>query len=201
MKFTLKTLVLLILCVASIAVADDFKTIDGKEYKNVTVSRVEPDGITVKNTKAGVIVKLYFTELPKDVQQRFNYDPQQGATYQQEREQRRQELNEAREEATRQKEEATRRNNEQLGKEQAGIQWTQEQRQKIQALQNRYADLQQKEDDLVERIREAKHEPVGSTRHPIIGSQRRELPSLQSSLSDVRREKADVKQQLEQLQH
>jgi len=24
---------------------DDFKTIDGKEYKNVTVSRVEPDGI------------------------------------------------------------------------------------------------------------------------------------------------------------
>ncbi len=179
MKFTLKTLVLLILCVASIAVADDFKTIDGKEYKNVTVSRVEPDGITVKNTKAGVIVKLYFTELPKDVQQRFNYDPQQGATYQQEREQRRQELNEAREEATRQKEEATRRNNEQLGK----------------------AELQQKEDDLVERIREAKHEPVGSTRHPIIGSQRRELPSLQSSLSDVRREKADVKQQLEQLQH
>src|SRR5947199_4206052 len=95
--------ILAALC-ASLAMADDFKTIDGKEYKNVKVSRVEPDGITVKNTKAGVIVKLYFTELPKDVQQRFNYDPLQGATYQQEREQRRQELNEAREEATRRKE-------------------------------------------------------------------------------------------------
>jgi hypothetical protein len=33
---------------ASIAVADDFKTINGKEYKNATVSRVEPDGIVVR---------------------------------------------------------------------------------------------------------------------------------------------------------
>jgi hypothetical protein len=55
----------------SIALADDFKTIDGKEYKNVTVSRVEPDGVIVK-TKSG-ISKVYFTELPKEVQQRFNY--------------------------------------------------------------------------------------------------------------------------------
>ena len=58
---------------ASLAVADDFKTIDGKEYKNVTVSRVEPDGIVLKN-KSG-IAKVYFVELPKDVQERFNYNP------------------------------------------------------------------------------------------------------------------------------
>jgi hypothetical protein len=58
---------------ASIALADDFKTINGKEYKNVTVTRVDPDGINVKNTKAGVIAKLYFTELPKEVQERFHY--------------------------------------------------------------------------------------------------------------------------------
>ena len=38
---------------ASFTLADDFKTIDGKEYKNVTVSEEEPDGITVKNAKAG----------------------------------------------------------------------------------------------------------------------------------------------------
>jgi hypothetical protein len=56
----------------SIALADDFKTIDGKEYKNVTVSGVEPDGI-VLISKSG-ISKVYFTELPKDVQQRFGYD-------------------------------------------------------------------------------------------------------------------------------
>ena len=54
-----------------LALAEDFKTIKGKEYKDATVSRVEADGIVVK-TKSG-IVKLYFTELPKDVQERFHY--------------------------------------------------------------------------------------------------------------------------------
>ena len=59
---------------ASLAVADDFKTIKGKEYKNVTVTRVEPDGIVLK-TKSG-IAKVYFIELPKDAQERFGYDVQ-----------------------------------------------------------------------------------------------------------------------------
>jgi len=43
----MKTLVLSILCVASVALADDFKTIDGKKHKNVKVKRVEPDGIVL----------------------------------------------------------------------------------------------------------------------------------------------------------
>src|SRR6266487_2820814 len=68
----MKTLALLILCVGSVVLADDFKTIDGKEYKNVTISRVEPDGI-VLITKSG-ISKVYFTELPKEVQESFHYD-------------------------------------------------------------------------------------------------------------------------------
>jgi hypothetical protein len=59
--------------------ADDFKTLAGKEYKNATVTGVEPDGIVVK-TKTG-ISKLYFVQLPKEVQQRFNYNPQGAATY------------------------------------------------------------------------------------------------------------------------
>ena len=63
----------------SIALADDFKTIDGKEYKNATVSRVEPDGI-VLITKSG-ISKVYFTELPKDVQERFHYDAAKAAEF------------------------------------------------------------------------------------------------------------------------
>src|SRR5215813_8547223 len=70
--------ILAVLC-ASLALADDFKTINGKEYKNATVSRVEPDGIVIKG-KSG-IVKLYFTELPTDVQERFHYDPQKGAEF------------------------------------------------------------------------------------------------------------------------
>ncbi len=62
---------------ASLAVADDFKTTGGKEYKDATVSRVEPDGIVLR-TKSG-ISKVYFTELPKDVQERFHYNPTSAA--------------------------------------------------------------------------------------------------------------------------
>ena len=58
---------------ASLALAEDFKTINGKEYKNAEVSRVEPDGIVLR-TKSG-ISKLYLTELPKEVQERFHYNP------------------------------------------------------------------------------------------------------------------------------
>jgi hypothetical protein len=57
---------LTVCAVTSIALADDIKTIYGKEYKNATLSRVEPDGIVLK-TKSG-ISKVYFVELPKEVQ-------------------------------------------------------------------------------------------------------------------------------------
>jgi hypothetical protein len=76
---TVKTLTLLTMCVASLALADDFKTIAGKEYKDATVNGVEPDGIIVKY-KSG-ISKLYFAELPKEVQDRFHYDPQRATAY------------------------------------------------------------------------------------------------------------------------
>jgi len=68
-----------ILCFTSVALADDFKAIDGKEYKNVTVSRVEPDGIMLMS-KSG-ISKVYFTELPKEVQERFHYDAAEATAY------------------------------------------------------------------------------------------------------------------------
>ena len=64
---------------ASLALAEDFKTINGKEYKDATVTHVEPDGIVVK-TKTG-ISKVYFTELPKEVQERFHYDSAQAAHF------------------------------------------------------------------------------------------------------------------------
>ena len=66
------TLAILAVLAASIALADDFKTINGKEYKNATVSRVEPNGIVIRFS--GGIVKIAFTELPKEVQKRFGYD-------------------------------------------------------------------------------------------------------------------------------
>jgi hypothetical protein len=73
------TLAIIAVLSVSVALADDFKTMDGKEYKDATVSRVEPDGIVVK-TKSG-ISKLYFVQLPQEVQQRFHYDPQTASAY------------------------------------------------------------------------------------------------------------------------
>ena len=53
----------------SLSLAEDFKTISGKIYKDATISRVEADGLILK-TKTG-ISKVYFIELPKDVRERF----------------------------------------------------------------------------------------------------------------------------------
>jgi len=75
----MKVLAFLIPCFTTVALADDFKLVSGKEYKNVTVSRVEPDGIVLK-TKSG-ISKVYFVELPNDVQQRFHYNAAIAAAY------------------------------------------------------------------------------------------------------------------------
>ena len=69
-------IVILAVCLASVSLADDFKAISGKEYKNVTVTRVEPDGLVLR-TKSG-ISKVYFTELPQEVQERFHYNAQQA---------------------------------------------------------------------------------------------------------------------------
>ena len=57
----------------SMALAEDFKTINGKEYKDATITRVEGDGIVLR-TKTG-ISKVYFAELPQDVQKRFRPTP------------------------------------------------------------------------------------------------------------------------------
>ncbi len=75
----MKLVLFLILCFTTVAIADDFKLADGKEYKNVTVTRVEPDGIVLR-TKSG-ISKIYFVELPRDVQERFHYNVAIASAY------------------------------------------------------------------------------------------------------------------------
>ena len=70
-KYCRTALAILAALSTSLATAEDFKTINGKEYKDATVTSVEADGIVVR-TKSG-ITKIYFTELPKDVQERFHY--------------------------------------------------------------------------------------------------------------------------------
>ena len=64
------TLILAVLF-ASLALSEDFKTTSGKVYKEATVSRVEGDGIVLKTEKG--IFKVYFAELPQEVQERFHW--------------------------------------------------------------------------------------------------------------------------------
>jgi hypothetical protein len=63
--------VILAVLFASLALSEDFKTTSGKVYKDATVSRVEGDGIVLR-TETGIF-KVYFTELPQDVQERFHW--------------------------------------------------------------------------------------------------------------------------------
>ena len=70
-KYCRTTVVILAVLFASLALSEDFKTTNGKVYKDATVSRIEGDGIVLK-TEAG-ISKVYFTELPPEVQERFHW--------------------------------------------------------------------------------------------------------------------------------
>ena len=71
MKYSQIPLAILASLSASLALAEDFKTVSWKIYKDATISHVEADGIVLR-TKTG-ISKVYFAELPKDVQERFHY--------------------------------------------------------------------------------------------------------------------------------
>jgi len=59
--------------------AEDFTTIDGKKYQNVTLSRVEPDGLVVIAEDG--ILKIPFLKLSKEVQAKYGYDAAQAAEF------------------------------------------------------------------------------------------------------------------------
>ena len=105
-KVCLCSLALVLALTCNRTIADDFKTVDGKEYKNAEVIRVELDGIVLK-VKSG-IAKVYFTELPKEVQERFHYDPDAALDYSA-AQAGRQDLLEQHAQAKREREEAQRR--------------------------------------------------------------------------------------------
>ena len=194
----MKVLPFLMLCSVSVAQADDFRTITGKEYKNATVSRVEPDGIVLTN-KAG-ISKVYFTELPKDVQERFGYDSQRAADYSAQQSAGLDQARKEQAETSRREAEATQKANQYQAEQQT-------RQNELRALQSRYEELQRQEDDLLLRIGEAKkpgpayfggknNKTVRHSPNP----QAPQLPLLQSHLKDVRHEKDQVRKQLEKAQ-
>ncbi len=190
-----KVFTFLILSCTSAVFSEDFKTVNGKEYKDATVTRVEPDGIVVK-TKAGMS-KLYFAELPKEIQQRFHYDPQKASAYSGEQTANYTAYQQQQAEAQRQREDAAAKNNAILAEQQAA-------KNRIQALQDRHAALQQEENALLLRIGEAKQpgpeywHGKHKSHHP--NPQKSQLPLLQSQLTDVRSEKKQVQRQLEKAQ-
>src|SRR6202035_1232041 len=116
-KYWQTALAILGVLAVSIALGDDFKTINGKEYKNVTVSRVEPDGIMVAS-KSGIL-KLYFVELPKEVQERFNYNSEKAAAYSAAQDAALQQARKQQEEAGRKEKEAIARAQKEAGQKEA----------------------------------------------------------------------------------
>ena len=125
-----RVLTLLILSLTAAAFSEDFKTVNGKEYKDATITRVEPDGIVVK-TKSGMS-KVYFAELPKEVQERFHYDPQSATAFSAEQAANYAAYQQQQTEAQRQREDAAAKNNAMLAEQQAA-------KNRIQALQDRRA--------------------------------------------------------------
>jgi len=198
------TSLILIVCFASLALGDDFKTIEGKEYKNAKVSRVEPDGIVLM-TKSG-ISKVYFTELPKEVQERFHYDPDKAAAYSAEQNAALEQLRKQQEEGQVRAKFATERKNNAAGDELAATESANNQQHRIQTLQARYDELQKQDDDLVRRIQEAEQLPryltgqSGRKHYSYLNPAWRYVPDWQKSLNDVRHEKDQVKQQIDQAQ-
>jgi hypothetical protein len=194
----IKILSFLSLSLISVALAYDFKTVSGKEYKDVTVSRVEPDGLVLMS-KSG-ISKVYFTELPKDVQERFGYDPQKAADYSAQQNAGLEQVRKQREEVLRREAEATQKANQYRAEQQS-------RQNEVRALQARYDELQRQEDDLLLRIGEAKQPgPAyrgGKNNKTLLhrpNPQASQLPLLQSHLKDVRHEKDQVRKQLEKTQ-
>ncbi len=199
----MKVVTFSILCFTSVILADDFKTNDGKEYKNAAVSRVEPDGIVI-TTNSG-ISKLYFTELPRDVQERFQYDPERAATYVSQqadayaKQQSLAQAAQAAEERNKHWKDAV------VEHQQAQAAAKQAKQGAISGFVARLQELQQQEDELLARLAHAKQAQKAASRirkrNPGYSDPSElEIPLLRSHLNDVRHDKNEAKRQLERAQ-
>jgi hypothetical protein len=190
-----KVVTFLIQCFTSAAFAEDFKTVNGKEYKDATVTRVDPDGVVVK-TKSG-ITKVYFIELPKEVQERFHYDSEKAASYSAEQAANYTAYQKQQDETQRQQQAADAKSKAALAEQQAATNRTQ-------ALQTRFGELQKQEDDLLRQIGQAKqpgpeYRQGKSVRHQP-NPQHAQSPLLESHLKAVRRDNPEVRKQLDNAQ-
>ncbi len=81
----MKRLFIISMAAAAISVsALDITTLDGKTYKNVSVSSITPVGFDISYTaKNGAMVLrgLKFTNLPEKIRKKFHYDPAKAAAF------------------------------------------------------------------------------------------------------------------------
>jgi hypothetical protein len=194
---------ILVLTPAPLALADDFTTTNAREYKNATVTRIEPDGIVLKS-KSG-ISKVYFTELPKEVQERFHYNPEKAAAAQAAYAEQAAEANKQAEELDKQRNEASKQGL------QRQSQWAGQQakQQNIQALTDRLAELENQEENLLAEIGKAEKAQEDARRRWVASGLNQpnstdpseaNLPLLRGRLDNVRDEKQRVREELNRAQ-
>jgi hypothetical protein len=190
------TITILAALSVSLALAADFKTNNGKEYKNAIVTQVDPDGIVVK-TKTS-ISKLYFLELTEDVRTRYHYDPEKAAAAQAAAVQQTEQINRQAAELDKQQKEQHKQQAEQVAKQQ-----------NVQALMDRSVELQQEEENLRAKIGRVENTgAVSWSRWNTQGSvhvyandpARADLPLLRGRLENVREEKQKVTAELNRAQ-
>ena len=93
----IRWLPLVLLWTAAPLHAEDLTTLDGKVYKDYTVTKVEPDGLSIRHAEG--TAKVPFHRLPDEVQRQHGYDPFHAYDYDQE-EARKEREAEARKDAT-----------------------------------------------------------------------------------------------------
>ena len=152
-------------------------------------------------TKGG-ISKVYFAELPTDVQERFHYDPNTAAAAQAAGLRQTQEVNEFNKQA----EELEKQRN---AEQQAQSVQLQAKYNNIQALTDHPSDLQRQEQNLLVRIGKVEKAQTDARRkwlsppyyqhqsQPYTDPAEAELPVLRGNLENVREEKQRVRQELE----
>ncbi len=182
---------------ASFALADDFKTNNGKEYKNAIVTQVDPDGIVVRTKTA--ISKLYFPELPEDVRTRYHYDPEKAAAAQAAAVQQTREMNRQAAELDNQQKEQQQQQGGQVARQQ-----------NIQALENARQDLLQQEEALLVQIGQIKAaQEIAHRRYVngfytsdshLVAQSEANLPLFEGRLQNVRDEKERVRKELDRAQ-
>jgi hypothetical protein len=75
----MKRAIPLLLGLLMAAGAEDLTTTEGRVYKNVTVRKVEPDGLSISHESG--LAKIPFSKLPAEVQKKHGYDPAKGKAY------------------------------------------------------------------------------------------------------------------------